>query len=79
MSGLWVVPGGATARGCWIKQAWPHLDMAAGLAAFGLIIAVVMARGAQVSLSRSIAAVMVGGAVGLGWFVKAYAIAQTSF
>lgn len=76
LAGLWLVPGGA-ARSL-LDQAGMTSDMAAGLAAFGLIIAVVMARGAQVPLSRAVAAVMVGGAVGLGWLLT-YAIAQTSF
>lgn len=76
LASLWLVPGG-DARNL-LTLTGLTTEAAAGLATFSLLIALVIARAVQVPFSRSVAAVLVGFAIGLGWLLT-FSIAQTSF
>jgi uncharacterized membrane protein YedE/YeeE len=76
LAGLWLVPGGE-ARDLLALLGQSH-EVAAGAAAVGLVVAVAMALRAGLAVTRWIAAMGVGLAVGLGW-VLTYAVSQTSF
>lgn len=76
LSSIWVVQGGET------RNILSILGLSSGsiviLAALGLCVAFVLARGRAVPTTQSIAAAAVGAAIGLGWLLT-YAIAQASF
>lgn len=76
LAALWLIPGG-DARNL-LTQTGLTSEIAAGVTAICLLIAWVIAHRADVPLSRSIAAVLVGFAVGLGWLLT-YAVSQASF
>ncbi|EPX77026.1 YeeE/YedE family protein [Litoreibacter arenae] len=76
LAGLWLVPGG-DARSL-LDQLGMSSVVATVIAAAALLLAFVMARRTLVQTSHSLAAAIVGFAVGLGWLLT-YAIAQTSF
>ena len=76
LAGLWVVPGGATRN--LLAQLGISSWVATGVAAFYLIGAIALSHHSKTKDTRTIAAICVGGAVGLGWMLT-YAIAQTSF
>lgn len=76
LAGLWLLPGGA-ARNLLAQLGLSSVIAAiAGAAALGLAIG--LARRAGMQASRIIAAIGVGGAVGMGWLAT-YAISQASF
>ena len=76
LAALWVVPGGE-ARDLIALTGQSH-HVAAAVAATALLMAVIMALRAGLGLSRWLAAMVVGVAVGLGW-VLTFAVSQTSF
>lgn len=76
IAGLWIVPGGE-ARDLLARLGLDH-ETAAIAALVGLVIAIGMAFRTGLGLSRWLAAVLVGVAVGLGW-VLTFAVSQVSF
>lgn len=76
LAALWLVPGG-DARNL-LTQTGLTSEITAGVTFICLFIAWAIAKRAEVSLSRCIAAVLVGFAVGLGWLLT-FAISQASF
>lgn len=76
LAALWLVPGGAA------RDLLAHLGLTSaivtGLAALVLIPGVALAVLRRVRATETIAAALVGGAVGLGWLAT-YTISQTSF
>jgi uncharacterized membrane protein YedE/YeeE len=76
LASLWLIPGGA-ARSL-LDQIGLTSDLAAIIAAFVLVAALVHARLHSVRSTRAVAALMVGVAIALGW-LGTYAIAMNSF
>ncbi|MEP3049552.1 MAG: YeeE/YedE family protein [Roseibium sp.] len=76
VSSLWLVPGGDA------RDLLAILNLTSATAFFVtlivLISGIVLARRSQVQTSHTVAAAIVGGAVGLGWMLT-YAISQVSF
>lgn len=73
---LWLIEGG-DGRSL-LARVGLSADIAAALGVAALGAAIVYARSRRIETSRMAAALIVGGAVGLGW-IATYAIAQTSF
>jgi uncharacterized membrane protein YedE/YeeE len=76
LSGLWVIDGGE-ARNL-LARFGLSSDLAAGAAAVAMLGAIIIGWRSKLEVSRIIAALFVGGAVGLGWLLT-YLISQTSF
>lgn len=76
VAGAWMVQGGEGRS--LLAQLGLTSEVAAVLALIALVAAIAYARVSRVEVSRLLAALLVGGAVGFGWLAT-YAIAQTSF